>query len=194
MTGVLGMAREAATKLPANWRVEVLWSPHLGKDVGWVAREAGTANTIPLADLQRRDLRPQGEEAKTKEAPRAAARHKGQTAESGSGPSFTMPGDNRKGRTSEEEEEGMSAKKYETKPEMMTKEYEELLVKWKWKKFKVSVPKTQTMGNVMRAMKKRTRVKKAMFLHEGMRVRREEKVTKFATGDSWVVMVGEKEH
>ena len=61
------MAREAATKLPENWRVEVLWSPNLGKDVGWVAREAGTANTIPIADLQRRDLRPQGEEAKTKD-------------------------------------------------------------------------------------------------------------------------------
>ena len=194
MTGVLGMAREAATKLPANWRVEVLWSPHLGKDVGWVAREAGTANTIPLADLQRRDLRPQGEEAKTKEAPRATARHKEQTAESGQGPSLTKPGEKRKGRTSEEEEEGMSAKKYETKPKMMTKEYEELLMKWKWKKFKVSAPKTQTMGDVMRAMKKRTRVKKAMFLHEGRRVRREERVTKFATGDSWVVMVGEKEH
>ena len=194
MTGVLEMAREAATKLPANWRVEVLWSPHLGKDVGWVAREAGTANTIPLADLQRRDLRPQEEEAKTKEAPRATARHKEQPAESGQGPSLTKPGEKRKGRTSEEEEEGMSAKKYETKPKMMTKEYEELLMKWKWKKFKVSAPKTQTMGNVMRAMKKRTRVKKAMFLHEGTRVRRGEEVTKFATGDSWVVMVGEKEH
>ena len=167
------MAREAATKLPANWRVEVLWSPHLGKDVGWVAREAGTANTIPLAELQRRDLRPQGEEAKTKETPRAEASHKGQTAEPGTGP---------------------KTKKYDTKSETMTKDHEELLVKWKWKKFKVSAPRKQTMGNVMRAMKKRTGVKKAMFLHEGTRVRREEEVTKFATGDSWVVMVGEREH
>ena len=49
--------------LPAGRTVEVLWSPHLARDVGWVMREAGVAGATPLADLQRRGLCPREKEA-----------------------------------------------------------------------------------------------------------------------------------
>jgi len=56
VTDVAGLILERAPPA-AQWRLEVLWSPLLGKDVGWVvtAREAGH---LDPSTLQRRELLP----------------------------------------------------------------------------------------------------------------------------------------
>ena len=78
MADVLRSAKEAAAQLPEGWTIEVLWSPLLNKNVGWVMKEAGMADATNPATLQRRSLGPRAEEAMRKDQNQAASKPGGE--------------------------------------------------------------------------------------------------------------------
>ena len=186
MADVLRSAKEAAAQLPEGWTVEVLWSPLLNKNVGWVMKEAGMEDATNPATLQRRSLGLRAEEAMRKNQNQAAFKP-------GGGAARSDPGQNKKDWTDDEDRGEPNTMKHATVKTTITKEVNEMLtilVLWEKTQFRVSVHKHLTMRSVMTEMKRRSGVSRAIFLNRGEMVWEGERADKYGGKDSAVEMVG----
>ena len=193
MADVLRSAKEAAAQLPEGWTVEVLWSPLLNKNVGWVMKEAGMEDATNPATLQRRSLGLRAEEAMRKNQNQAVFKPGGGTARSDPGQKTTTTKENKKDWTDDEERGEPNTMKHATVKTTITREVDEMLtilVLWEKTQFRVSVHKHLTMRSVMTEMKRRSGVSRAMFLNRGEMVWEGERADKYGGKDSAVEMVG----